>query len=102
MATIGFIGLGNMGAPMARNLLAAGHRLTVYDISAQAVAPLAALGAAAANDIGAAAREVAFVITMLPASEHVRDVYLDPGGVIAAAAPGTMLIDCSISSSGMG
>jgi 3-hydroxyisobutyrate dehydrogenase len=95
MATVGFIGLGNMGGPMARNLLAAGHRLMVYDISAEAVAPLQASGATAANDIAGATHDADLVITMLPAGEPVRDVYLDPNGVIASASPGTTLIDCS-------
>ena len=95
MASIGFIGLGNMGGPMARNLLAAGHRLTVRDISPGAVAPLQAAGASAADTIAGAARGVEFVISMLPAGKHVREVYLGPDGVIAAASPGTILIDCS-------
>ncbi|MBA2598842.1 MAG: 3-hydroxyisobutyrate dehydrogenase [Chloroflexia bacterium] len=95
MATIGFIGLGNMGAPMARNLIAAGHRLHVYDVSPDAVAATVAAGAAAAPDIARLARGAEFVITMLPAGEQVREVYLGPDGAIAAAAPSTTLIDCS-------
>ena len=58
MATIGFIGLGNMGAPMARNLIAAGHRLHVYDVSPDAVAATVAAGAAAAPDIARACYEL--------------------------------------------
>ena len=65
MATIGFIGLGNMGAPMARNLLAAGHRLAVYDISPPAISPLAAIGAAVAENPAAATSGAGFVVTML-------------------------------------
>jgi len=95
MAAIGFIGLGNMGAPMARNLLAAGHRLTVYDVVPSAVAPLRSLGATTADDIAGAVRGADVVITMLPAGEHVREVYLAPNGAIASASPGTTLIDCS-------
>ncbi len=95
MAAIGLIGLGNMGAPMARNLLAAGHRLTVYDVVPAAMKPLLSLGATAADDIAGAVRGADVVITMLPTGEHVRDVYLAPHGVIASASPGTTLIDCS-------
>ncbi len=95
MATIAFIGLGNMGAPMARNLLAAGHHLTVFDISPQAIAPITAMGATAAKDPSSAAAAAVFVISMLPAGDHVRQVYLGPEGVIAAASPGAILIDCS-------
>ncbi len=95
MATIGFIGLGNMGAPMARNLLAAGHQLTIYDISPPAMMPLLQAGATAADDVSETASRANFVITMLPAGEHVREVYLGPEGVIATAAPGTTFIDCS-------
>ena len=95
MATIAFIGLGNMGAPMARNLLASGHRLTVYDISPHAMATLTAAGATGAENIATAANGSDFVISMLPAGEHVRQVYLGPAGAIAAASPGTILIDCS-------
>jgi 3-hydroxyisobutyrate dehydrogenase len=95
MAAIGFIGLGNMGAPMARNLLAAGHRLKVYDVAPKTLAPLHAAGAAAAEDIAGTVRGADFVITMLPAGDHVRDVYLAPNGVIASASPGTTLIDSS-------
>ncbi len=95
MAAIGFIGLGNMGAPMVRNLLTAGHRLAIYDISPPAMASLLHAGATAAGDVAAAASKANFVITMLPAGEHVREVYLGPDGVIAAASPGTTLIDCS-------
>jgi 3-hydroxyisobutyrate dehydrogenase len=95
MATIGFIGLGNMGAPMARNLLAAGHQLTIYDISPPAMMPLLHAGATAAGDVSETASRANFVITMLPAGEHVREVYLGPDGVIAAASPGATLIDCS-------
>ncbi|MGH2614810.1 MAG: 3-hydroxyisobutyrate dehydrogenase [Thermomicrobiales bacterium] len=95
MAAIGFIGLGNMGAPMARNLLAAGHQLRVYDVSPRAMASIATAGATAAADPAAATRGSEFVITMLPAGEQVREVYPGPDGVIAAADPGTTLIDCS-------
>ncbi|ACO77301.1 3-hydroxyisobutyrate dehydrogenase [Azotobacter vinelandii CA] len=92
---IGFIGLGNMGAPMARNLLAAGHRLSVHDLSAPAVAGLAQAGATVADSPAALAREVELIITMLPASAHVKGVYLGEDGLLAQVRPGVMLIDSS-------
>lgn len=95
MAAIGFIGLGKMGGPMAANLLKAGHRLTVHDLSADAVARAVALGAEAAPDIRAATIGVEAVITMLPAGKEVRAVYLGVEGILAAAAPGTLFMDCS-------
>ena len=95
MATLGFIGLGNMGLPMTRNLVKAGHDVRVFDVATAAVERAAAAGAAAAKDVAAALSGAATVITMLPAGEQVRDVYLGTDGVIARAAPGTLLIDSS-------
>lgn len=95
MAAIGFIGLGNMGGPMARNLLKAGHSLKVFDLSAAAVDGLTAVGATKAESASDAARDVDFVVTMLPAGEHVRSVYLGEGGLIASANKGTLFIDSS-------
>jgi 3-hydroxyisobutyrate dehydrogenase len=95
MAAIGFIGLGKMGGPMAANLLKAGHRLKVHDISAEAVARAVALGAEAASDIRAAAMAAEVIVTMLPSGNEVRAVYLGPDGLLAAAAPDTLFIDCS-------
>jgi len=96
MATIGFIGLGNMGAPMAANLIKAGHRVTGYDISGAAMQQLAAVGGGVAASAAEAARGAAFVITMLPAGEHVREVWLHQGGLIEAVrAEKPLLIDCS-------
>ncbi|MEN6542912.1 3-hydroxyisobutyrate dehydrogenase [Parvibaculum sp.] len=95
MAKIGFIGLGNMGGPMARNLVKAGHALKVFDLSAQAVAGLVEAGAEKAATAADAAKGVEFVVTMLPAGEHVRSVYLGEGGLIAAADKGTVFIDSS-------
>ena len=96
MATIGFIGLGNMGAPMAANLVKAGHRVRGFDVNAAAVQKLAALGVEPAGSSSDAAHGADLVITMLPAGEHVRQVWLHQGGLIEAvkdAAP--LLIDCS-------
>jgi 3-hydroxyisobutyrate dehydrogenase len=96
MAVIGFIGLGNMGAPMAANLAKAGHRVVGYDINASAAKALAASGVAAAASASDAARGAEIVITMLPAGEHVRDVWLHQGGLIEAVKGSTpLLIDCS-------
>ncbi len=96
MATIGFIGLGNMGAPMAANLVKAGHRVRGYDVNTAAVQKLASAGVTMAASASEAARDADIVITMLPAGEHVREVWLHQGGLIEAvkgAAP--LLIDCS-------
>jgi 3-hydroxyisobutyrate dehydrogenase len=95
MATIGLIGLGNMGAPMAANLLKAGHQVTGYDIVASARAALTQKGGRAAASAAEAAAAGEIVITMLPAGPQVREVYLGPEGVIARAQPGALLIDCS-------
>jgi 3-hydroxyisobutyrate dehydrogenase len=97
MATIGFIGLGNMGAPMAANLIKAGHRVTGFDVVPSAVEALAAKGARAAASGAEAAGAGEIVITMLPAGAQVRSVYLGEGGVLANAGNGTLLIDCSTS-----
>tara|TARA_R110000868_G_scaffold31627_14_gene115839 strand:+ start:2253 stop:3143 length:891 start_codon:yes stop_codon:yes gene_type:complete len=95
MATIGFIGLGNMGGPMARNLVKAGHALKVFDLSEKAVAGLVAAGATKAATAPDVAKEVDFVVTMLPAGEHVRSVYLGSAGLLAVARKGTLFIDSS-------
>jgi len=96
MAIIGFIGLGNMGAPMAANLAKAGHRVIGYDVNPNALRALAASGVQAASSAAAAARGAELVITMLPAGEHVREVWLHQGGLIEAVKGATpLLIDCS-------
>src|SRR5579875_3548925 len=96
MARIGFIGLGNMGAPMAANLLKAGHAVTGFDINRAALDALAAQGGTPAADARQAVAGTDAVITMLPAGEHVRAVMLHQGGVIEhACAAKPLLIDCS-------
>jgi 3-hydroxyisobutyrate dehydrogenase len=92
---IAFIGLGHMGAPMARNLLKARHTLVVYDVVQANVDKLVAAGATAQTSARAAAREAELVITMLPSSPHVRSVYLDAEGVLAGVARGVPLVDSS-------
>jgi 3-hydroxyisobutyrate dehydrogenase len=95
MATIGFIGLGNMGAPMAANLVKAGHQVTGFDIVPGPVDALAAKGGRAATSVAAAAASGEIVITMLPAGPQVRAVYLGNEGVLAHARKDALLVDCS-------
>jgi len=93
---IGFIGLGHMGNPMCRNLLKHGHTVKAYDVVPDLLKKLTAeKGVEAATSGPDAARGVDLVITMLPSSPHVRAVYMGENGVLAAAKPGTPLIDCS-------
>jgi len=94
MANIGFVGLGNMGLPMAQNLLNAGHTVAGYDVSPKGVEALAAAGGKAAKAL-ADLSGCEVIITMLPAGQHVRDVYLGANGVLAKAKPGTLFIDSS-------
>ncbi len=79
MSTIGFIGLGNMGGPMVSNLIEAGHSVAAFDIVPDAVARAVAAGATAADSATDAAADAEVVITMLPAGQHVRAVYIDVG-----------------------
>jgi 3-hydroxyisobutyrate dehydrogenase len=95
MAHIGFIGLGNMGLPMATNLVAAGHAVAGFDVIASLTGKLAAVGGTPAETIAAACRGADAIITMLPAGEHVREVYCAANGLIEAAGAGTLLIDSS-------
>ncbi|MCC7275027.1 MAG: 3-hydroxyisobutyrate dehydrogenase [Alphaproteobacteria bacterium] len=95
MATIGFIGVGNMGGPMAANLVKAGHAVRVFDVMEANVARAVAGGAAKAASVADACKGAAVIVTMLPAGPEVRGVYGGAGGVIASAAPGTLLIDAS-------
>jgi 3-hydroxyisobutyrate dehydrogenase len=92
---IGFVGLGNMGAPMALNLLKAGHDLAVFDLSTQAVQQLVDAGAKKADSPKAAASGAAVVITMLPAAAHVRSVLAGNDGVLAGVSPGAAIVDSS-------
>jgi 3-hydroxyisobutyrate dehydrogenase len=95
MATIGFIGLGNMGLPMAQNLIKAGHAVRGFDVAKAGVGKLVAGGGQGAQSVAEACEGVEVVITMLPAGEHVREVYLGADGVLAIAGAGTLLIDSS-------
>ncbi|MBB3899132.1 3-hydroxyisobutyrate dehydrogenase [Roseococcus suduntuyensis] len=95
MARIGFVGLGNMGLPMARNLVRAGHEVAGYDLSAAAMDAAAEAGITRAQSAADAARGAGFVITMLPAGTHVREAWLGAGGMAEAAEPEAVLLDCS-------
>ncbi|MGV8918162.1 MAG: 3-hydroxyisobutyrate dehydrogenase [Pseudomonas sp.] len=92
---IAFIGLGNMGAPMARNLIKAGHSLNLFDLNKTVLAELAELGANVSASPKDAAQGTELVITMLPAAAHVRSVYLNEDGVLAGIGRGVPAVDCS-------
>ncbi|MDN7752346.1 3-hydroxyisobutyrate dehydrogenase [Burkholderia gladioli] len=92
---IGFIGLGHMGAPMALNLVKAGHEVRAFDLSEDALRLVADGGAKLAGSAREAAEGAEFVITMLPAAVHVRRALTDENGVLAGLAPGATVIDSS-------
>jgi 3-hydroxyisobutyrate dehydrogenase len=95
MTAIGFIGLGNMGTPMAANLVKAGHRVMGFDLAPQGLQALAAAGGQTAASAAEAVAAGEIVITMLPAGPQVRSVYLGQGGVLAHAGKEALLVDCS-------
>jgi len=95
MSTIGFIGLGNMGGPMAANLAKAGHDVRGFDLSCDALARLEEAGGSAAASVAEAVTGAEVVVTMLPAGKHVRAVYTGDDGILANASQGTVLIDSS-------
>src|SRR5665213_3409870 len=95
MSRIGFIGLGNMGLPMAVNLIKAGHQIEGVDLNPASVAKLKEAGGTAVEFAKVAAARADVVITMLPAGKQVREVYLGPNGIIENTNAGTLLIDCS-------
>ena len=95
MKRIGFVGLGIMGKPMAKNLLKAGYELVVFDINQDAVAEVVAAGAVKAENAKAVAAQSEAVITMLPNSPHVKAAVLGENGVLEGAKPGLILIDMS-------
>lgn len=92
MTTIAFIGLGNMGGPMAANLVKAGHRVLGHDLNPALVEMAAGAGIAAAGGLTVAVREAEVVVTMLPAGRHVRSVWAE---ALDAARPDTLFIDSS-------
>ena len=93
MAKIAFIGLGNMGGPMAANLCKAQHHVMAFDLSDGAVAQAVEKGAHKAASAAAAVKDAEIVVTMLPAGKHVREVY--EKDVLPNVAKGALLIDCS-------
>ena len=95
MARIGFIGLGNMGLPMAGNLVKAGHDVVGFDVVPGACKAAEKAGLAVARSAAGVLEGAESVVTMLPAGQHVRAVYLGAEGLLAAAAEGTLFIDCS-------
>ena len=99
MASVAFIGLGNMGGPMAANLVKAGHAVTVFDLVAESCEQLREAGARVAESAAAAATDVEYVISMLPAGKHVAGVYLGveggDAGLLAQLDASTTLLDCS-------
>ncbi|HLZ66879.1 MAG TPA: 3-hydroxyisobutyrate dehydrogenase [Aliidongia sp.] len=95
MSKIAFIGLGNMGRPMAENLVKAGHQVAGFDMAQASVQAFAAAGGIAATSAAEAVADAEVIVTMLPAGPHVRGAYLDAKGILASAKPGALLIDCS-------
>lgn len=91
---VGFIGVGNMGGPMARNLAAAGHEVAVYDLVADLVSACVAAGAAAAGSARAAVADAQVVVSMLPASQHVHGLYVEDG-LLDVIEPSATVVDCS-------
>src|SRR5262245_10746583 len=95
MMEIAFIGLGNMGGPMALNLIKAGHKLRVFDLSAPATEAPKSAGAQVSASAVKAVEGAEVVISMLPASRHVESLYLGNDALIDRIASGTLVIDCS-------
>ena len=89
---VAFIGLGNMGGPMAANLVKAGYQVTGFDLSPESCETAAGNGISVSASAVEAVKEAGVVVTMLPAGKHVLSVWEE---LIAAVAPGTLLIDCS-------
>ncbi|CDI91982.1 3-hydroxyisobutyrate dehydrogenase [Pseudomonas aeruginosa PA38182] len=95
MTDIAFLGLGNMGGPMAANLLKAGHRVNVFDLQPKAVLSLVEQGAQGADSALQCCEGAEVVISMLPAGQHVESLYLGDDGLLARVAGKPLLIDCS-------
>ncbi|PVD35852.1 hypothetical protein C0Q70_02821 [Pomacea canaliculata] len=94
-ATVGFVGLGNMGSHMARNLLKKGHPVVAYDAVPQNVLALKADGASVVGSPKEVASQTSILVTMLPASSHVLDVYTGSSGILRSVQKGSLLIDSS-------
>lgn len=95
MAIIGFIGLGNMGGPMACNLVKGGHQVTAFDLSETALNTVVAAGAKKAGSAQEAAQDADVLISMLPAGQHVEALYLGDAGLLSVLKAGMLVIDSS-------
>jgi len=95
MSRIAFIGLGNMGGPMAANLAKAGHAVRVFDLVPDAIAQAVEAGAVAGTSAADTLADAELVISMLPASRHVEGLYLGPDGLLEKIPAGALVIDCS-------
>lgn len=95
MSRIAFIGLGNMGLPMALNLIKAGHQVTGFDLVAASLEQLSAAGGLAAASALQAAQEAEVVVSMLPASSHVEGLYIGTDGLLQHLTAGTLVLECS-------
>ena len=95
MSNVGFIGLGNMGGPMAINLVKAGHEVTVFDLSEAACSQLNDAGASVAASAAEAATGADYIVSMLPAGRHVAGVYLGEDGLLSRLSSDTTVLDCS-------
>lgn len=95
MSRIAFIGLGNMGGPMAANLVKAGHAVRVFDLAPAALEAAAKAGATVATSARDTLDAAEFVISALPASRHVEGLYLGEDGILSDVPDGALLIDCS-------
>ena len=95
MTRVGIVGLGIMGVPMMRNVLAAGHQVKGYDLSPAGVAKLVEVGGTAAASVADACTDVDVFITMVPDSPQVKEVVLDAGGLLDNAVPGLLYVDMS-------
>ncbi len=95
MAKVGFIGLGNMGGPMAKNLLKAGHQVSVFDLVPAACDALAKEGALKASTARDAITDADYLISMLPAGKHVAETYIGESGLLEMIGTETCVLDCS-------
>jgi 3-hydroxyisobutyrate dehydrogenase len=95
MANIGFIGLGNMGLPMAANLLKAGHKVTAFDLNSEAVNNLVAQGAVKANHVNDCLQDADFLVSMLPSDKIVESIYISGDALLDKCDSKTLVMDCS-------
>jgi 3-hydroxyisobutyrate dehydrogenase len=95
MPSIGFIGVGHMGGPMARNLLKAGHQVAIFDPNADNAKAMVAAGAKQAASLVELSAANDVIVSMLPSGRELRVAYLDNDGVVAHAKAGALLVDCS-------